>query len=312
MVKSKLNTPILFLVFNRPYTTARVFEAIRHAKPRKLFVAADGPRINWPGDEKKCTQVRKIATSVDWECDIKTFFRDENIGCGKAVSNAIDWFFKNEEEGIILEDDCLPSQSFFLFCQELLEKYRKHEGVMHINGNNFNAPLGKLLPKEHLNSSYFFCSFAQIWGWASWRKKWEKFDYSINSWPDVKKSKILLESFPNLFSYYEKSKHFDLVYQGTKDIWDYQWQYAVLVNNGLVVCPSANLVSNIGYGVDSTHTKKLEKKRHNLPTFELSFPLKHPSTMMASPSIDKYYASKMGINISYKKIIKLTTKWMIK
>jgi hypothetical protein len=228
-----------------------------------------------------------------------------------AVCGAIDWFFKNVNEGIILEDDCLPTQSFFRFCQELLKKYRQDESVMHINGNNFNAPLKKLLSEEQLNISYFFCSFAQVWGWASWKRAWENFDYSINSWPELKKNKILMNSFPNYFSYYEKSKHFDLVYQGKIDTWDYQWQYAVLANNGLVVCPSANLVTNIGYGIDATHTNKFDKKRIDLPVSELSFPLKHPCNKLAIHSINKYYASNMGMNFNLMKLIKQFVKWMI-
>lgn len=307
-----LDTPILFLVFNRPDTTARVFETIRQAKPRKFFVAGDGPRSDRPGEEEKCARVREIATAVDWECEFKTLFRKENMGCGKAVSSSIDWFFENEEEGIILEDDCLPTQSFFWFCQALLEKYRKDERVMHINGNNFNVPVKKIFQAENINSSYFFCSFAQVWGWATWRKAWEHFDFHINSWPERKKNKVLLKSFPTFFSYYEKSKHFDLVYQGKTDIWDYQWQYAVLDHNGLVVCPSANLVSNIGYGIDATHTKQFEKKRNNLPVFELSFPLKHPRYMIASQSVDKHYVSMMGMDFNLMKIIKQLSKWVIK
>lgn len=296
-----LKTAVLFLIFNRPDTTKQVFTAIRKAKPPRLYVAADGPRSDKPGEAEKCDQVRNIATQVDWDCELKTLLRDKNLGCGKAVSNAIEWFFNSEEEGIILEDDCLPNQSFFWFCQELLKKYKSDCRVMHINGNNFNAPVNQIISEEN-HSSYYFGSFAQAWGWASWRRAWKKFDYKIQTWPHCKRRGILINKFPNIGTYLEKSLHFDAVYAGGLDIWDYQWQYAVLINDGLVVVPHTNLVSNIGYGDDSTHLKDFDRKRNNLKTKNIDFPLKHPSHLKAEKSLNYHYATHMGMKPQIKKI----------
>ena len=131
------NTPILFVIFNRLDTTFKVFEKIREIKPKKLYIAADGPRKQIEGENEKCAKVRSIETLVDWDCEVKTLFQSENLSCGPAVSTAISWFFNNEEQGIILEDDCLPNTSFFHFCEEMLNYYKENETIMHIGGTNF-------------------------------------------------------------------------------------------------------------------------------------------------------------------------------
>src|SRR6478736_1770065 len=174
-------TPILFIVFNRPDTTRVVFEAIRKVKPKKLYIAADGIRSKVKSDEENCAKVRAIVNDVDWECDVKTLFHEENLNCGKAPSTAISWLFENEEEGIILEDDCLPSTSFFLFCEELLERYRYDSRVMHIGGNNFLNGWQK-----DNDYSYYFSRSGHIWGWATWRRAWNKFDFDISLYSKLK------------------------------------------------------------------------------------------------------------------------------
>ena len=155
---------VLFIIFNRPETTQRVFDAIRLAKPTRLYIAADGPRENKTGEKELCEQARKIAQNVDWDCEVKTLFQKENLGCGKAVSHAISWFFENEDMGIILEDDCLPHQSFFKYCEELLEKYKNNDRIGIISGNNFQK-------KRKIGSfSYYFSDIVNIWGWATWAR----------------------------------------------------------------------------------------------------------------------------------------------
>lgn len=262
-----LITPVLFLIFNRPDTTKQVFEAIRKAKPQKLYIAADGPRDDRPGEDEKCARVRKIATAVDWDCEVKTLFRKINFGCKIAISSSIDWFFENVEEGIILEDDCLPSQSFFWFCQELLETYRNDTRVMSIGGNN----KGLSFSKPH---SYFFSKYVQIWGWATWKKSWEKYDYKIEKWATVK------EEISNyIYSRKEikiRIKQFDSVYNNKLDTWDFQWNFICLIHNGLSVLPSLNLISNIGFTDDATHTTMKRNKLNNLNRYEIKFPLYAP------------------------------------
>jgi hypothetical protein len=152
----------LFLVFNRPDTTSQVFEAIRKARPPKLYVAADGPRLDREGELEKCAQVRAIATAIDWPCELHTLFRDLNQGCKIAVSTAITWFFEHEEQGIILEDDCLPSQSFFLFCQEMLNHYKNDTRVWHVAG------VYPFATDSRDCNAYCFSEYSPIWGWATW------------------------------------------------------------------------------------------------------------------------------------------------
>ena len=189
METNKFNTPILFLIFNRPDTTFKVFEEIRKIKPAKLYIAADGPRPNVIGEEEKCTASRNIIKQVDWDCDVKTLFREKNLGCKIAVSSAISWFFENVEEGIILEDDTFPTQSFFWFCQELLDFYRNDSRIMHISGNNFQ--LGKIRGE----GSYYFSKYNHIWGWATWKRAWRFYDVSLNTFPIFVQRKVIKNIF---------------------------------------------------------------------------------------------------------------------
>jgi hypothetical protein len=306
--RNQLDTPVLFLIFNRPNPTHKVFQEIKKIRPAKLYVSADGPRENYPDDRYNCEQARKIIEKIDWNCKVSTLFRDDNLGCGASISQALDWFFDNENEGIILEDDCVPNQSFFMFCKNLLEKYKNDSRIMHINGNNFNAPLEKMLTNFE-RSSYYFCSFPQVWGWATWKRAWEKFDFKIPDWPQVKKEELLVERFPSYMRYYEKSKHFDNVFSGKVDTWDFQWQYAVLSNNGLVISPQSNLISNIGYGRDSTHIKEFDAHRNNLSTCEIEFPLKRPLCMLPNKLLDLHYASQMGMRIKFKNLPIAMKNW---
>jgi len=246
---NQLHTPILFLIFNRPDTTQRIFNAIKQVKPKQLFVAADGPRPDKEGEIEKCEQVKKIIEQVDWDCEVKTLFREKNLGCKIAVSSAINWFFENIEEGIILEDDCLPSQSFFWFCQELLEYYGNDTRIMTISGNNFQ--FGKVIGE----GSYYFSKHVHLWGWATWKRAWRYYDVDIKSFEKFKKE----GQINNIFRIKQQQKYwmkiFQITYSSKINTWDYQWAYTCFINNGLCVTPNVNLVSNIGFGIDSTHTK---------------------------------------------------------
>ena len=243
-----LKTAVLFLIFNRRDTTEQVFEAIRKAKPPMLYVAADGPRADKAGEAEKVEQVRRIATRVDWDCEVKTLFRDKNLGCKYAVSGAIDWFFENEEEGIILEDDCLPSQSFFWFCEELLERYRDDMRVGQISG--FNS-----LDNYDINFDYIFSKYGPIWGWASWRRAWNVYDVNISSWPYIKKHKLYKNFVGTKKEENFRIKLFNNLYKNRIDTWDYQWVFSKLINSMLTILPSKNLIINIGFNDEATHTK---------------------------------------------------------
>lgn len=246
---SPLRTPVLFMIFNRYDTTQKVFNAIKRVKPRQLFVAADGPRENKEGEKEKCEQVRKIIEQVDWDCEVKTLFRDKNLGCKIAVSSAIDWFFENVEEGIILEDDCLPSQSFFWFCQELLEYYRDDTRIMMVSGNNFQ------FGKTRGEGSYYFSKYAHIWGWATWRRAWKCYDVRMANFKMFKTE----NQINNIFRIKQQQKYwtkiFQLTYDGKINSWGYVWTYTCFINNGLCIMPNVNIVSNIGFSREALHTK---------------------------------------------------------
>ncbi|MDP2237968.1 MAG: nucleotide-diphospho-sugar transferase [Bacteroidales bacterium] len=284
LCSDSIKTPVLFLVFNRPDATKQVFEAIRKAKPPRLYVAADGPRISKDGEAQLVQQVRSIATNVDWDCEVKTLFRDENLGCKYAVSVAITWFFQQEEQGIILEDDCLPSQSFFLFCEELLGRYKDDLRVWHISGNNFQNGV------KRGESSYYFSKFNHIWGWASWANRWSNYDVEIKSYDSFIANNVLNDLFELDQDKKYWSNIFDLVNNGKIDTWDYQWTYTVWVNSGLSVLPNKNLVSNIGFGPTATHTKDIESYHSRLPGLDLSFPISHPIFIVKNSTADKITA----------------------
>lgn len=274
-----LNTPILFIIFNRPQTTRRVFEEIKKSKPTKLYIVSDGPRNS--SDEILCKEVRGIVDKIDWDCRVFKNYSDVNLGCKKRVSSGIDWFFENEELGIILEDDCLPDQTFFRFCEEMLIRYRDDERVGMVSGDNFQ--FGKV---DNMHS-YFFSRYSHIWGWATWRRAWQNYDVNISSWPKKKADKFLDEVFDKKKDIIYWSLIFDDVYNSKIDTWDYQWSYAFFVNKYLSVIPAKNLISNIGFdAINSTHTRRFNKFS-NMMTDALDFPLNHPDDIVRNVISDK-------------------------
>lgn len=278
-----IRSPLLFLVFNRPDTTERVFEAIRKARPTRLYVAADGPRASRPTESERCDTVRRIATAVDWPCEVQTLFRAENLGCKRAVSSGITWFFEHEPEGIILEDDCVPDPSFFSYCDELLERYRADPRVMCVSGDNFVSSVWK--PTE----TYYFSKFVHIWGWASWRRAWDLYDVDIRNWQAQDKAALLERWMPG-----ERSAQalwracFDGVASGQIDTWDYQWVYTCWQHGGLSAMPAVNLISNIGFGPGATHTVSPESKLARLPVEPLPAPYLHPALVQPSSFADAW------------------------
>ena len=279
-----MKTPLLLIVFNRPEETFRVFEQIRKAQPEKLFIAADGPRENKIGENEKCQAVRTITDKIDWKCEVIRLFQDKNLGCKIAVSSALTWFFKNVEEGIILEDDCLPSPDFFTFCEDLLEKYRNNAKIMHISGANYQ------FGKKYGNASYYFSNYPHIWGWASWRRAWKHYDRDITHWPEFKAQGLLEQMFatPGEQTYWQNS--FQWVYEGSLDTWDVSWTFTALTHGLLQVVPNVNLISNIGFGADATHTHVVGVHA-NLPTQAIEFPLQHPTVVLPNLEADRYIAS---------------------
>lgn len=296
-----LNTAVLFLVFKRLDTTKQVFKAIRKAKPPRLYIASDGPRKTKEDEAAKVEAVREyIMSNIDWECEVKTLFREENLGCKMAVSGAIDWFFENEEMGIILEDDCLPSQSFFWFCEELLIKYKDDLRIWHIAGSNFN--FGWQRDKDY---SYYFSYYGSIWGWASWRSRWQHYDVEMKHYEEIKSKNYLWDVFGNKQVAQFIIDNFEEIRNGL-DTWDYQWAYTRYINSGLSIVPTVNMIRNLGFGNDATHTLSTNDKRANMKCLDINFPLKSPNFIIRDKVSDDKYVKEFIYNPRYliKKIIK--------
>jgi hypothetical protein len=277
-----MKPPILFIVFNRFDSMKRVFEKIREFAPSRLYIAADGPRKNRPEEQAVCEKIRSyVLDSIDWPCAVFTLFRSENLGCGSAVSKAITWFFSHEADGIILEDDCIPAKSFFYYCEELLEKYKNDERIYHIAGNNplIESPVGR--------NSYYFARVQHCWGWASWRRAWAKYDFDMGDFDEGSARKIL----EKLFGQADVIDYWLNIFCRMKtheiDTWDYQWTYTIFMNYGMCINPTKNLISNIGFGVDATHTVN-QSDMENQTRYELEG-LIHPTKM----KINRKYVNKI-------------------
>jgi hypothetical protein len=276
--------PILFLIFNRPQHTQQVFERIKDVKPKQLYVAADGPRESVEGDVAHCALAREIATAVDWDCEVFTLYRDYNLGCGRAVSEAINWFFESVEEGVILEDDCLIDKSFFTFAATLLHKYRDVDNIYHISANGLSKPPRTPLDLIASKPSYSFVQYPLVWGWATWRRAWKNYDFNMSGW-EATGDKILDSNFSeNLIKDYWK-REIGAVYKNELDTWDYQWLYTCLRHGGLSIIPRNNLVKNIGFGPDATHYFNPEDVRLNIDVKSLQSKLVHPKRIIIDNKI---------------------------
>lgn len=247
-----MKSPVLFIIFNRPESTRRVFDAIKAARPPKLYISADGPRPNKDGENLAYLETRNVVNdqAIDWPCEVYRNYSNTNLGCKVGVSNAIDWFFKNEQEGIILEDDCLPNKSFFDFTDAMLEKYRNTEQVMQIRGTNWQ--FGKKIG----DGDYYFSKSPHIWGWATWKRAWKKYEIDMLSLNEFEKSKEIYKIFDNKKIANFWISIFNHVKNKNVDTWDTQWAYTIIKSNGLSIVPNINLIENIGIGENATHTTK--------------------------------------------------------
>ncbi|PKO98500.1 MAG: glyocosyltransferase [Bacteroidetes bacterium HGW-Bacteroidetes-8] len=275
--------PVLFMVFNRPEKTARVWEQIRKAKPRKLYISADGPRVNRPSDKEKCDQVRKIVSNIEWNCDVKYLLHDKNLGCTLAGKTAFDWVFSQEDEMIQLEDDVLPTQSFFWFTQEMLDKYKNNPKICYVCAENFGIKYG--------DATYFFTQYGGSGGWATWKRVYEEWEYKLDSLEFVVNTKSFKNSFHSNFQYnYWKNGFYNWKYKGG-NTYDLQTIYLIHKKNLINIVPNINLTTNIGWDNEAANSvlvdnnDKLALKFGNIPSFELSSII-HPEKIEASPEID--------------------------
>ena len=281
-----LNTPVAFIIFNRPDETERVFLEIAKAKPPKLLVIGDGPRSNRAGEADKVSKARDIIKKVDWPCEVLVNYSELNLGCKIRVSSGIDWVFECVDEAIILEDDCLPHPSFFRFCEEILIRYKHDDRIGMITGDNFH--FGHFAGDK----SYYFSSFNNIWGWATWRNRWQHdYDVDLKNWPNVLKNHGIADwfGFKRAASYY--TNIFERVYRNQIDTWDYQWLFGSRLNGRVSIVPNVNLVSNIGFGMHATHTIGYSVLA-NMATEEILFPLKHPDEIFKNKKLDEIFFKK--------------------
>lgn len=274
-------TPILLIIFNRPDTTRVVLQRIREVKPKRLFIAADGPRPNSSTDAELCAQVRQeTLKGIDWGCEVKTLFQDKNLGCRKGVATAIDWYFSQVENGIVLEDDCLPDPSFFGFCRSMLAKYADDERIMHVSGDNFQD--GRKIGE----ASYYFSRYNHVWGWASWRRAWKHYDLEMKTYPEFRRRNMMAGLWPDEAQRRCWTRIFDRAHAGSVNTWDYQWEYAILAQNGLCILPNVNLISNIGFRADATHTKA-DSDMAAMLVGSIESELRHPTVVAPDAEADR-------------------------
>lgn len=270
---------MLLLIFNRPDLTEAVMERIRQAEPEQLFIGADGPRPGHNEDKRRCVSAREVATAVDWDCDVRTLFRDQNLGCKEAVESAITWFFQQVDSGIILEDDCRPDPSFFPYCAELLARHAEDDRIFTISGNNFQDG------KQRTESSYYFSRYMHCWGWATWARAWEHYRPQLKHWEQVKTQNWLNQIFESRRSARYWTKIFNRVEADEVDSWAYIWQYHIWLQSGLNILPEQNLVENIGFGGEATHTTS---SKTGCLAESIEMPLNHPPFIIRHRKADRY------------------------
>jgi hypothetical protein len=302
-----LETPISIFIFNRPDLTAKVFERIKQVKPKTLLIVADGPRMDKAGEIEKCQKARIVTEEVDWDCEVFRNYSEVNLSSGLRVSSGLDWVFEQVDRAIILEDDCLPNLDFFRFCEELLEKYQDSEQVSMISGTNF-------LSGVYTNpQSYYFSCLPAIWGWATWRRSWMLYDYKMNLFPIYAELNFL----DHIFSDPGHQKFWYEILRSTYEAknkitwWDYQWAFAQWINGGVSIIPKVNLVSNIGYRGDATHTKR-KSKISNLPVLNIDFPLTHPKIISRNLKMDDLMQRKIYMRSLSHQILKKIISYLIR
>ncbi len=282
MTDWQLKTPVALIIFNRPDTTEKVFEKIRQAKPPLLLVVADGPREEKPGEAEKCAATRAILDRVDWNCEVLKNYSEINLGCGRRPATGLDWVFDTVEEAIVLEDDCIPHPTFFRYCEELLDYYRNDERVMAICGSNIQ------FGRNRTEYSYYFSHYSLCWGWASWRRAWKYFDFDLKVWPEVRDKNLLIDILGDAHAAKVWHQTLQMTYDKLLECWDFQWTFANFIQSGLSVIPNVNLISNIGYTQEATHTKEEESPYNQIPVEAMNFPLKHPPFIVRNVQADRF------------------------
>lgn len=276
-----MKTPVVLLIFNRPDNTQKVFERIRQARPPQLLVVADGARSDRLGEADKCRAARAIIDTVDWDCEVLTDYSEVNLGCQRRVASGLNWAFEQVAEAIILEDDCVPDPSFFPFCERLLDYYRHDNRIAVITGQNVQ------LGRTRTDYSYYFSRYNHCWGWASWRRAWQDFDFDMKLWTTVRKAGWLEDILQDAGAVKYWDYLFQSVYEGRINSWAIRWTFSCWMQNYLSIIANHNLISNIGFDSESTHTSK-KNQFSNLPTEPIEFPLRHPPFIIRDGRADRF------------------------
>ncbi len=292
-----LTVPIVFIVFNRPNCTKKALARIRAVRPKKLYLVADAPRPGRKGEAEKCAQTLLLSEQmINWPCDVHINCAEKNMGCGKRISSGLDWVFEREGKAIIMEDDILADPSFFDFCAEMLNRYERDETIMQISGyNRFNYNPG--------SSSYFYSRFCDIWGWATWRRAWEHFKaIDRNEWEHIKHAGLLRERLTSSKEAEMRTFVLDEIFSGKLSTWDMRWELTKIMHCGRGIVPTKNLVKNIGFGLDATHTVNPINRHQLMRCRHLPAPYKSPSTKTSDPEYEARYLKTGFSNVRTEKL----------
>lgn len=282
-----ISAPVLLIAFNRPEVTLRTFNAIRNARPLKFYFAVDGPRPERPDDLQNRKAVMDIVNRVDWECEVHTLFREENVGCGLGPYSAISWVLEHEDRVIILEDDCVASLSFFRFCEDMLERYKDDTRIWNISGRSHQAG-----SKYFDHQDYIFATYAHTWGWATWKRCWEQMDMMMSDVPEFLamggyKNTMFSEKYARMANERLLKKYHSIQKEITHS-WDSQWGYAKGKNGGLGIVPCKNLIQNIGFGEDATHTSNMSSSLRMVAE-ELPETIRHPRFVLKNKGYEELH-----------------------
>ena len=275
----KLRKPVLLVVFRRADLTKTILDTLAKVQPPRLYLAADAARPQKPGEAEKCAAVRALLADIPWPCEVFRDYAETNLGAKERVASAITWFFEHETDGIILEDDCHPADSFFPFCEELLDRYRDDPRVMVISGDR------GLKEDAAMENSYYFSKYMLTWGWATWRRAWQHYDETLPEWPVFQGEPLRKKCLNDAEHRYWKTR-LERVMNGQLDAWDFRWTICCWMQNGLSIIPARNLIQNVGFGADATHTTDNLLGNFSYEMSALTFPLKHPKTVEADHALE--------------------------
>jgi hypothetical protein len=302
-----MKTAVAFIIFRRPRETQQVLARIREARPPALFVIADGPRPDRADDAGRCREARRVVEAgIDWPCEVVRIYADANLGCARRVSSGLDEVFRRVPEAIVLEDDCLPDPTFFPFCEELLARFRDDARIAQIAGCSYQDAA-----RVPAAPSYHFSRYPHCWGWATWRRAWAHYDHGMKAWRDPAQRRRVVKAFPHP----DERRYWRLNLRDTAagkvDSWAYRWTFAVFRNDGLCVNPYRNLISNLGFGQEATHTGEASHPAAALPLSPMPFPLIHPAGDTRDTAADAFTGAMMFRRISLARRVrgKLARLW---